>query len=83
MWNITVDIWYTLEHCPAFAVIREMCSKKISKEMFKISNEKNIIGIAHSFVCTQFSGSCNQQDVAIIVVITGNNKSIYPFSNDG
>ncbi len=35
-WNITVDIQYTLEHCPAFAVIREMCSKQISKEMFKI-----------------------------------------------
>jgi hypothetical protein len=26
-WNITVDIRYMLEHCPAFAVIREMCSK--------------------------------------------------------
>jgi hypothetical protein len=58
-WNITVDIRYMLEHCPDFAVIREMCSKQISKEMLKISNAKNIVGITHSFVCTQFSGSCN------------------------
>ncbi len=33
-----------------------MCSKQISKEIFKISNAKNIVGITHSFVCTQFSG---------------------------